>query len=723
MSLTDLPVGTAPIALPVDYFPTPFLAVIWRNWNLVSCKRLAQVLATDPETIRYCGKLMGLVPDTRALRHWQKRGYLTIIRRNWQLLDYGQLLILLGWTAEQLAFTLREEDFFWTKLGELKPTVSEKVYYRPLTPKEFSRCAEIREIVLSQKKITGTPTEIPFEFLDRYGKHPATGSKHSSYGLRMIYSYSALFGDPLLEEENDSYPETLLAEYANSGINAVWLQGILYTLVPWTDDEKSSRHWQKRLAALKKLVARAGKYGIKVFLYFNEPRAMPPACESFKRHPDWGGATTGNGQLRTFCIHSPEMLQAFENGVKSLCSEIPELGGFLAITMSENWTHCLSRSQQELAFPCPRCTGNSPAENVIAVLQAVVRGIAAAGTCQEIIAWSWQWSTEWDEEVLAALPPQVKIMCVSEYALPTLSEGIPGVVNDYSISQVGPGNVAKRLWALAIRHGHSALAKIQMNNSWELSAIPYLPVPQLVAEHIRRIKMCGITNFLQSWTLGGYPGGNLELTDISLEEWAAQRFPDKDIPVILAVTAKFSEAFTHFPLHETALLYFGPQNLGCANPLYAEPTHYRATMVGFPYDDLPSWCGGHFSGEVLEESFRKLTVLWEGALETLRNVPASPGKNDLWVMAESAYCHFRSTYCQIRFIRLRNAGKYHECLPIVREEINLATRMLKMVQTDSRIGFEAGNQYAYTANDLLEKIINCYAIYRQFSEKEESHHA
>ena len=92
-------------------------------------------------------------------------------------------------------------------------------------------------------------------------------------------------------------------------------------------------------------------------------------------------------------------------------------------------------------------------------------------------------------------------------------------------------------------------------------------------------------------------------------------------------------------------------------------------------------------------------------------------------MAESAYCHFRSTYCQIRFIRLRNAGKYHECLPIVREEINLATRMLKMVQSDSRIGFEAGNQYAYTVNDLLEKIINCYAIYRQFSEKEESHHA
>ena len=51
------------------------------------------------------------------------RGYVTLIRRNWHLLPYDQLLELLGMTPEQLAFTLREDDYLWIKLGSLKRNV------------------------------------------------------------------------------------------------------------------------------------------------------------------------------------------------------------------------------------------------------------------------------------------------------------------------------------------------------------------------------------------------------------------------------------------------------------------------------------------------------------------------------------------------------------------------------------------------------------------------
>ena len=40
------------------------------------------------------------------------RGYITLIRRNWHLLPYEQLLELVEMTPEQLAFTLREDDFY-----------------------------------------------------------------------------------------------------------------------------------------------------------------------------------------------------------------------------------------------------------------------------------------------------------------------------------------------------------------------------------------------------------------------------------------------------------------------------------------------------------------------------------------------------------------------------------------------------------------------------------
>ena len=53
------------------------------------------------------------------------RGYLTLIRNNWHLLNYEQLLELLDWTPEKMAYTLKEEDFFWHKLGNLKPACPE----------------------------------------------------------------------------------------------------------------------------------------------------------------------------------------------------------------------------------------------------------------------------------------------------------------------------------------------------------------------------------------------------------------------------------------------------------------------------------------------------------------------------------------------------------------------------------------------------------------------
>ena len=41
------------------------------------------------------------------------------------------------------------------------------------------------------------------------------------------------------------------------------------------------------------------------------------------------------------------------------------------------------------------------------------------------------------------------------------------------------------------------------------------------------------------------------------------------------------------------------------------------------------------------------------------------------------------------------------------EELELAKRLCDLARRDSRLGFEAANHYAYTANDLKEKVIQC----------------
>jgi len=169
-------------------------------------------------------------------------------------------------------------------------------------------------------------------------------------------------------------------------------------------------------------------------------------------------------------------------------------------------------------------------------------------------------------------------------------------------------------------------------------------------------------------------------------------------------------------LHKTAQLYVAPQNFGPMNLLFAKPSAYTATMIGFPYDDLDSWRGNHYPEDIFEEQFRKLSEGWGEGIKYLVDAKAGVktefknNYNDLLNVAEAAYCHFRSTYLQIRFVRLRNAGKTLECLPVLDEEIELAKRLLVVINRDSRIGFEASNHYYYTANDLKEKILNCECL-------------
>ena len=92
---------------------------------------------------------MGLPPHRTPPAEYQQRGYITIIRRNWHLLPYEQLLQLLGWDAEKLAFTLREDDFLWIKLGSLKPACSTLRYAEP-NEAVVKRCEQIKALVTAQ---------------------------------------------------------------------------------------------------------------------------------------------------------------------------------------------------------------------------------------------------------------------------------------------------------------------------------------------------------------------------------------------------------------------------------------------------------------------------------------------------------------------------------------------------------------------------------------------
>ncbi len=724
---TDLPAGPAPPPVKIAHFPDRLHAFVWRNWPLVPTARLAKTVGAKPEDILRIGRAMGLTGPPTIGRDQKTRSALTVIRRNWHLLPYDQLLTLLDWTPQQLEYSLREDDFLFIKLGSLKPKC-ERITYAPPGPAMLKRELEIAN-TLNREFPEGLPksSSALFSFVSDLSRPSALPArKAGGFSPCFCYSYFALYGDPLLDPRADPYPDAYLKRLAASGIDGVWLQAVLYKLAPFPWEPALSDRYQERLAGLRKLVARAKRHGIGVYLYLNEPRAMPLVF--YPSHPALKG--TVEGDHAALCTSSPEVQRYLSDSVASICRAAPDLAGFFTITASENFTNCWSHGH---GADCPRC-GPRGAASVIAEVNGLVEaGIKRAESKTKLIAWDWGWPEPAAKAIIDLLPPGISLMSVSEWDLPIHRGGVDSVVGEYSVSAVGPGPRARRHWEWARQRGLHPIAKIQAANSWELSAVPYVPAMLNVAEHAARLRAEHVDGIMAGWTLGGYPSPNLEVVqeaaagaspEAAMLTVAKRRFGATAAPRVVAAWRTFSEAFREFPFH-IGLVYTAPMQYGPANLLWPEPTGYSATMIGFPYDDLDTW-RAVYPPEVFVAQFRKVAHGFDRALEELHAVLQSGGLRDEETaalrnemdLAEAASLHFRSTANQARFVMLRRAlapgrpadgarAALVEIEQILNDEITLARRLCVLQSRDSRIGFEASNQYYYIPTDLVEKVLNC----------------
>ncbi len=720
MKVTDLPKGSAPQPLQYPHFPTRWQAFVWRNWGVVPSQKIADTLQCSLQEVKDAAVAMGLQADPIVEEKWLSHGYLTIIRANWQLLPYEQLLELLGWTPEKLSYTLKEEDFFWIKLGSLKPEC-EPLKYHQLTAEQQDKTAKIKAVMQSYFPADQQCyQDQPFAFLERFAPRPSVIS-NNRFDFNFIHSFSASCGDVLGNAETlDPIPESLLAQYASMGVKGVWMHALLHKLCPIPGAEEYSDGYQERIANLQKIVARCNKYGVKVYLYFNEPRCMP--APFYEKKPHWGGYEVANQNTKTICTtRTSEPLEWLESATKSLFTQVNDLGGIFCITKSENPTNCYSRYHKD-GIPCPFCSKELEEKVIADVICAMERGMHAAAPEAKLIAYDWAWkrgafNTLDDGRplkhcILDRLPKSVYVLSVSEWGLVTHIGGVEQSLVDYSISQVGPSDESKSTWAHARELGLKTVAKVQINNSWELSAVPYIPVPYLIEEHLNNLKKEGVTGLMLSWTLGGFPGGNLDLLSATPEEIAQSKYQPENAKEVCRAWKIFSDAFRNFPFH-VLVLYRGPMNYGPMNLLHREKTGYEATMIGFPYDDLETW-RGPYPEDILENQFKLVTEGWQEGLAILDNLKSqiSPKEADdfqeLCTVAQTSYYHLRSTYLQIRFVRNRNNADAKEILnQILKEEIELAQKLHEIVRNNSQIGFEASNHYYYTLNDLREKVLSC----------------
>lgn len=138
--------------------PTLWQAVVFRNWGMVRAEKLAEVLRTDEATVYNEARALGLDrmsydPD------WVNKGFVTIIRNNWDVLPNEDIRTLLSVTEKEWHALLAEYDFLDVKLGE-KPVVH-SVKYAPLSAAQRWQTEKIGAFVREKFRLH---TVKPFDF-------------------------------------------------------------------------------------------------------------------------------------------------------------------------------------------------------------------------------------------------------------------------------------------------------------------------------------------------------------------------------------------------------------------------------------------------------------------------------------------------------------------------------------------------------------------------------
>ena len=723
----NLPTGSAPEPVAFPHFPDTLHTFVWRNWSLVPLERMAETVEATPEELLAIGSAMGLPAPPAISAEQEARSYITVIRRNWHLLPYDQLLTLLAWDAEKLDFVLREDDFLFIKFGSLKPKCP-PVRYAPPSEAAQAQAKHIAEWVQAEFPEGTTPNEPLFAFVEHLsapfeGQSITTGEQH--FSPRYCAPYFGLYGDPLAHSDIDPFPPAYLERAKASGVSGIWMPVLLYQLAPFPWEPEKSAGYEKRLAYLNELVDRVKASGVDIFLYLNEPRGLPHRF--FDSHPELLGIK--HGEVGSLCSSLPEVQTWLKESVTTLCKAVPNLGGIFTISASENLTNCWSKG----APTCPRCKERTPDDVIAEVNTLIWNGIQAAESDAEFIVWDWGWRNDWAPQVIEKLPDGVALQSVSEWDMTVTRGGIETRIGEYSLSAVGPGPRASRHWKVARDRGLKTVAKIQANNTWEMSSVPYVPAVANAAQHAQHLREAGVEGIMLGWTLGGHPSPNLEVFSVmgahpemgpeaAMGKVAEARFGAKLAPQVVAFWQAVSAAFSEYPYH-IGVMYNGPQQVGPANLLWEKSTGYRSTMVCFPYDSLNTW-RANFPPDVFAQQFRKMAEGFNAAAATLDSVDASglsaiQQANLAQELRITRACavHFESVANQTAFILARDAlataegtsrvTLADEIEQLLHREIALAKQLHQLQSTDSRIGFESSNHYFYIPGDLVEKVINC----------------
>lgn len=514
---------------------------------------------------------------------------------------------------------------------------------------------------------------------------------------------SKFLGDEILQSA-EVYTQETLRGIRKEGFDGIWLRGCLYDLMDsQVLPELNRPRAEERRQLLRELIARGQKEGVGVWLFFNEPKAIPFDDPFWKKHPELQGVAheehfrkedgdflalgdihaLEKTSMVSLCVSTPLGRKFFSEAVHGLLSEIPGLAGVILITASESHAHCWSHytmlptgdpfrpvDTQELS--CPRCRERGPAAVVLDLISIWRQAASQTPTPCRVITWNWSWSMWYPDpqsEIVNHLPVGVELQLDCERGGFKTWQGRTIPIDEYSIGYVGPSErFCETRRAAGTRPVH---AKLQINTTHEIASVPNLPLIPNLFHKWSGLRREGVSGVMGSWNFAVDATLNTHaFRQFNKQEWpdapafcravATSYFGDDvDTDALLRAWNGFCEAFQYYPFN-FGVLYLGLVNYAPANPL---DLTYHARPMGFSHLYQKQW------GDRLEDTYEEwpledvvsawklVAEIWKNSLPFYREALTPPiadatfarHRREELSCAEMIGCHLVSTDNAYRF--------------------------------------------------------------------------
>ena len=577
---------------------------------------------------------------------------------------------------------------------------------------------------------------------------------------RIIRSPRSDFYGREIEDSLQSYPEDYLREIAGEGYDGIWLHAVLRDI---THSGLFPDRKPEKTGILRKLVEKTNRFGIKVYFYLCEPRGFRAEDSFWQEHPNFKGQGSSfvniseqfDGTYHALCTGNAAVREFLEESAYNLFRSVPGVGGAFLINASEFVTHCYSHYQKRTEqvsteflendpgrFTCPRCAVREPNQVAAEVITLLNRGIKSASPGAKVISWTWSWSIlepDPQPELIRLLPKDVILMSDWERGGRKKVCGKSYELDEYSFSSLGPSPRFRKQLALAKARGMRMMAKIQIGTTHELAAVPYLPLPYLLAEKLRRMKQCGVDGYLGCWIFGGEISPMSKTAGLmsrqpqlgtakAVKTVALDEFGPESAGAVCRAWRKFSRAWRAYPF-SIPFIYDGPINYAVAWPLRLDAQKIPPFSGWMPLprdrsghlksgDNLDHWLKP-FGPDIAVQAFGELLAEWDQGIAILRTASGRSNSERLrkeLVLAEYIALSIRSTINIIRFYTLgRRLEKpvsgaernklFGQLKTILQDEAANTCQAQKMLEIEPRLGYHPeAHVHLFTRKDLEYKM-------------------